>query len=530
MSRLILGSVLLVVANVLSAAAAPAPAADVSKLIDGEINARLQVEKIKAAPRADDVTLHRRLYLDLLGRIPTTDETTAFLNDKRPDRIDQLIDRLLIHPEMAVYWRRVLSGWLNAEQSGIARSPGYPEFLTYLEQSLAANKSWDKIAREALLPNEEVPTQKGASFFLAGRLVGDKESQFDNVTTAVASSLFGVQIQCAKCHDHPQVEDWTQDHYYGLGAVFSNLEKVLEKGSFVLKEKKAADVKFITRKKLEKIAKPMFLDSKVFNGTSANLRQDFVSHAVTSESSFFKRSLANRAWKQLMGRGLVEPVDQMHSENPASHPQLLERLADDTARNGFDLRRLLDGILHSDAYRRSTIWPSETRPKDDLYAVGILRPLSPQQMAWAIATATGYTDNLAARFTKELKDVPAKGAVGPDLHRRWERDREFDDMVDKFQNNGETFQANASQALFVTFSPFMQKMRKAAPGNLTQKLVATKSPAELAELAFRAVLSRPPTTEESAEFAKYLETGPKPFLCEEIVLLLISTAEFRFAH
>ncbi|MBL8797275.1 MAG: DUF1549 domain-containing protein [Planctomycetia bacterium] len=516
-----------------------------SKQIDNAIHARLKKDGIPAAPRASDARLLRRLYLDLVGRLPTVAEAEAFLTDPAPDKVHTLIDQLLSHPEMPVYWRRVIDRWLNGPLDRQARQVGHDEFLAWLERSLGEHKPWDRLARELLLPDAASPQQRGATFFLTSRLrAGDKAEQLDNLATSVSSGLFGVQLQCAKCHDHPFVDEWKQDHYYGLAAFFNRLEAKNEGGRSVLAERAAGEVKFVTRKKGEKTAPAMFLDSVVLDEAAPTLakgnaapsgtgsrRQKLIEHALRAESPYFKRSLVNRVWKQLLGRGLVEPVDQIHQANPASHPALLDALGDDFADHGFSLRRLMAGILHSETYLRDSQLATPKRPADELYAAAILKPLSGEQMAWSLAVATGYSDQLAARYAKDLKPAPAKGQLTPALRIRWEKELEFDAVVEKYRYAGESFQANATQALFATFNPFTQKLLQPAPGNLVQRLAAEKDNGQLARGAFLAILSRLPSAEEVTEVTKHLESaGNRTQVSADLVWALLSSAEFRFNH
>lgn len=541
-NALVVGLTAVLLASEISRGAEPDTAA-VSKRIDGEIQARLKKENVNAAPRADDARLVRRLYLDLLGRVPTAAEAEAYLADPAPDKVLVLIDQMLAHAEMPVYWRKVVDGWFNGPLDRQARQAGHDDFLAWLERSLAGRKPWDRLARELLLPDATDPDQRGAAFFLTSRLQGEKSAQLDNLATSVASGLFGVQLQCAKCHDHPFVDEWKQDHYYGLAAFFSRLEAKNENGRFSLMEKAAGEVKFLTRKQGEKTASAMFLDSVVLDpaapsakgdtpqGGATSRRQKLVEHALKSESPYFKRSLVNRVWKQLLGRGLVEPVDQIHSANPASHPALMEALADDLVSHGFNLRRLMASILRSETYLRDSRLVSAKRPADELYAAAILKPLTGEQIAWSLAVATGYSDQLATKFAKDLKPAPARGQINPSLRVRWEKDLEFDAIVEKYRFGGESFQANATQALFATFNPFTQKLLQPIQGNLVQRLAAEKENQKLVGQAFLAILSRNPSGEEIQEVVTHLESArDRNQASADLVWALLTSAEFRFNH
>lgn len=522
----------------------------VSRQIDTEISARLAQEKITPAPRADGATLLRRLYLDLLGRLPTVAETEAFLADTTRDKSTRLIDTLLVHPEMPVFWRKVVDGWLNGYLGRDSRGVGYPEYLDFLERSLAANKPWDQLARQLLLPNPTDPDQKGATHFIANRLNRSKEENLDHFATAVASGLFGVQMQCAKCHDHPFVDEWKQAHYYGIAAFFTRLERKPENG-LPFSERPDGEVKYLTRSKDERLAAAMFFDSVVLDaavgpakdgktpkreGPPVNRRELLANHALSPDSPYFKRSLVNRVWKQLLGRGLVEPVDQIHSANPASHPKLLDDLANDFAAQRFDLRRLLSGILHSETYLRASRLPGDARPPAELYAAAALKPLSGDQLAWSLATATGFTDQILLKWGKELKPAPEKGTLNTALRVRWERETDYDAIVEKYVASGESFQANVSQALFLTFNPAVLKIVQPAPNkpqmpNLADRLLAESEPTRRIELAYLAVLARRPTAEEIADGSAYLAAAGDPkSAVSDLVWALLNGSEFRFVY
>ena len=283
--------------------AQPAEIASVSRKIDAEISQRLAKEKIQPAGRADHARLVRRLYLDVLGRIPTATEAAAYRADPSPEKHHRLIDQLVAHPEMPVYWRKVIDGWLNGPLDRQSRSFGHDDFLKWMEQSIEKDKSWNRIAKELVLPDDADPNQRGAAHFLASRLQGEKVAQLDSIATSVASGLFGVQLQCAKCHDHPFVDEWKQDHYYGLAAFFNRLETKNANGKSTLIEKDVGEVKFTTRKKGDKIAVAMFLDSVVLDKAAAKSEKGpsrrvlLVEHALKPESPYFKRAFVNRMWK-----------------------------------------------------------------------------------------------------------------------------------------------------------------------------------------------------------------------------------------
>jgi hypothetical protein len=545
-SRSKLTVLIAVLAPVLATAAEPADRS-LPNQIDAEIAAVLRDQQLTPAPRASDAELLRRIYLDLLGRIPTPPETEAYLADSAPDKHHALIDRLLVHPEMPSYWKRVINHWLNGYQPRDGRPPYFDEFLAYLERSLAAGKPWDKLARELILPKAGDVDQRGASYFLASRLnSGDKLEQLDNLTTAVASSLFGVQLQCAKCHDHPFVDDWKQDHYYGLAAFFQRVERQNGDGIFTLRERADGETKFVTVKKEERTAAAMFLDGNVLDkpqelpkgadskkdaSDADGRRAKLITHAIDEGSPFFRRSVVNRVWKELLGRGLVEPVDQMHAANAATHPKLLDLLADDMDQHNYDLRRLLAGIMHSETYLRSSRWEGADRPDDELYAAAILRPLSGWQMAWSLQVATGGHEALAVRYAKDVKPTAGDpSGIAPALRTRWEKEVESEQMVEKFLVSGLAYEPNASQALYLTYGQPVQKLLSPTGKQLVAEL-AKLSDSPAADRACRQIFSRPPQSDESIVIEEFLRaSASREQACRDLVWSLLASAEFRFNH
>jgi hypothetical protein len=521
------------IATFLLAVTIPTQAADIrdlSQAIDARLATAHRVAGITPAPRAEQHELLRRIYLDVLGRIPTPEEAAAYLSDTDSEKHHKLIDSLLAHPEMPVYWRGVFHHWLNGTLD--EKRFREAEFLDFLEKRLGENAGWDKIARELLDPNEGDPVGANASYFLASRLAGgDRAAQLDAMTVAVSSVFFGVQMQCAKCHDHPTVRDWKQENYYGLAAFLGNT--YTEKGKSNLPslvEKAKGEVKFTGRKIGEQTARLLFLDGKVIDA-KAGRRKALITAGVTADSPYFKRAMANRMWKQLMGVGLVEPVDQIHQGNPASHPELLDDLAADFAKHGFDLRRLMGGILHSEAYLRSSRWKGTgPRPADNTYAVATLKPLSPPQLAMALAQATGYTDTLRAKYEREKAKLKLDTVTLGVVRKQFEREREYATLLTRFKQEGEAFQANASHALYLTYNPAVRTML--APGGLVGKLAKLPDAAEIARVAYLTVLSRQPSDEESATVAKHLATAgvSREELCRDVVWALLAGAEFRFNH
>jgi hypothetical protein len=356
--------------------------------------------------------------------------------------------------------------------------------------------------------------------------------QIDSMTVSVSSVFFGVQMQCAKCHDHPVVEAWKQENYYGLAAFLGRTFSTKAKtgNGPALTERADGEIKFSGRKNGEQVAKLLFLDGKVVDAKT-NRRKSLITVGVNETNPYFKRAMANRMWKQLMGVGLVEPVDQIFDNDQASHPELLADLAEEFAKSGFDLRKLMSAICHSDAYLRSTKWNgTQPRPEDKHYAVAVLKPLSPPQLAISLAQATGYADVLFAKYEREKDKLKLPTITMGVVRKQFERDREYGVLLTRFKQESDTFQANASHALYLSYNPLMKTML--APTGFVGKLAKTKDNNEIVRVAYLSVLSRTPTATELKDVSQYLSSPgtTREELCRDMLWALLTSPEFRFNH
>jgi Protein of unknown function (DUF1549)/Protein of unknown function (DUF1553) len=510
----------LLAAITVACASAPAWAdPQITQLIDERITARLRAENVAPVGRADAATLVRRVYLDLLGRPPTAAEAEAYLDDPAEDKHHRLIRKLRDYPEAAAHWRRVIAGWLQASHDTGSERDG-DELLGYLARAVAENRSWDVVARELLYPDPDRPGQRGAALYLARFLGGeDKKAGREAATVAVASAFFGAQLQCARCHDHPTVPAWTKAHFDGLRAFFDHTE--------VSPRAKSGD-RLIDKTPAKGATRPMFLDGKTFDPADKP-RARLARHALGPDATHFKRAVVNRVWKELLGRGLVEPVDMIHDRNPASHPALFDKLANDFAANGYNFDRLIASIMHSEAYQRSARWtgPADRRPASGLFAVAELRPLTGPQTAWALAAATGYSSEVVAHVRRI--SVPA-GGPGVSLGARfwWETTHEYAKLADTFRTGGPT--STAGHALYLTFDPLVARLLDHRWG-LVKELVDAEDDDERVRLAYLAVLSRRPTPDEVAIVKAHLKAAKtRAAGCQDVVWALLAGAEFRFNH
>jgi len=327
------------------------------------------------------------------------------------------------------------------------------------------------------------------------------------------------------------VPDWTQDHYYGMASFFNRTQeagKGKTKNAAEVMEKTAGEVMFVTVKGERRTAKMMFLSSRTVaepaakESVSFSRREQLVKTSL-EEKTFFSRAIVNRLWAYLMGRGLVHPVDQMHSANPPSVPDLLEWLADDLAAHGYDLDRLIAGLVSSRVYQlASTKSAASSEPMEKDFARAMLRALTPQQYAlsFVLAAGDGTFDDAASpeARARRFRELEGQGArlTKPDL---------LDPRTDRFQSS-------TGEALFLSNHAELQSLVAPSGANLVARLVAMKDTKQLIDTALWTVLSRPPEEDERAYLVTWIDAKKdhRAKACSELVWALLTSAEFRFNH
>jgi hypothetical protein len=553
--------------------------------IDALADASLAASDVSAAGPASDSEFIRRIYLDLIGRVPGVEETREFLADTaaNADARTQLIDRLLASPEHVRRMQYVLDEMIM-ERRGGANVPD-AEWQAWLRQAIADNRSWSWIANEILSADgAEEEKRPPAKFYL------DRNFASEVVTRDVGRVFLGVDLECAQCHDHPNIETYLQRHYYGINAFLSRSYVFTDAKSKkkMLGEKAEGEVKFTsvftdeeggTAPRLldlppiadpegtagEYVAKP---DKTTRGVPKYSRRQQLAEQMTAAENLDFRRNIANRIWALMAGRGLVEPLDVRHADNPAAHPELLNLLAEGLRDSGDDLRWLMREIALSNAYQRSsspveaeasqaadtqvveasldkTTETSDEGGSEPAAALDFqtarIKPLSPEQLAWSVMQVLGVTDKTLAAKQAELAkkdgDAGAKKADDPVWQEQVLREA-LKSNVDQFalqfagQGGQKTgFDATANQALFLINGPLVQGWLEPTGGSLTERLLKLEDNGQLTDELFLSVLGRQPNAEEAAEFQSVLgEADDRTQAVKDLIWALLASAEFRFNH
>ncbi|MFP6753205.1 MAG: DUF1553 domain-containing protein, partial [Pirellulaceae bacterium] len=434
------------------------------------------------------------------------------------------------------------------------------EWNGFLESSFRENKPWDQFARELIQAdgaNEQ--TRGSVKFFTAtGR------TSHDQMTQDIGRLLLGMNIHCAKCHDHPNVEQFKQADYFGLLA-FLNQSTVAKHSSLqksFLVEKVATgklefeSVFFPGEKKQvgprlpggDEIEIPTFEKGEEFAEPAADglpgvpkfrPRQLLAEKLTAATNRRFVENSVNRLWFLMMGRGLVEPLDMLHDANPASHPELLTLLADEFVAHQFDVKWLLRELALSRTYQRSSVFPKGVESKDApplSYQVANAKGLTPEQMAWSMMRVTGVLERIVKTPRPEDSAFTFKDYINGRIPAP---DNLADTMLlftSVFGNPpGEAeveFQPSMGQALFLMNEQLVLDWLKPSEGNLVDRLVKLEYPAQVTEELYLQILGRFPGEQEAALVAAHLEENKDRFpdAVSEYAWALVSSAEFKLNH
>jgi Protein of unknown function (DUF1549)/Protein of unknown function (DUF1553) len=501
--------------------------------------------KDAGAPRSDDAEFLRRVYLNLTGVIPSVEEARAFLADKAADKRVKLVDKLLASDGYSRHMTNLFDVLLMDRRTD--KHVKRPEWRAFLQTSFATNKPYDQFVREILSADGSDPkTRPAAKFFL------DRDGEPNVLTKDISRLFLGMNLHCAQCHDHPLVDAYKQDHYYGVLAFLNRSYVFLDKTTKVsiYAEKAEGDVIFqsVFVPKVTKNTGPRIPDGKVILEPKFDKGQEYVKPVGKGERGIpkfsrrallpeqivgkgnprFPRATANRLWFFMMGRGIVDPVEYDHSANPPSHPELLQMLSDEFAASKYDVKALVRAIVLSDTYQRSSEIPNGKEADPKTFAAASLKSLTPEQFAWSLMQATGLiaAERKAQGAKANEAAIYAKLAtqVGPfvSLFGTQPGDAAFN----------QEFEATLDQTLFLTNGATLRDWLSARPGSLIDRLNSQKESSLVAEELYLSVLSRLPTDDERKEVADYLTRRSAERLpaLQDLAWALLTSAEFRFNH
>lgn len=343
---------------------------------------------LRSGDRANDATLRRRLSLDLTGRLPT-------VGREKLD-VDAYVDELIGSQAFSDYWTLQFSKMMRLRPIN-GDLLGFDAYERWLRQKIEGDFNYQSMARELVLASGDSHSVGQANFY---RTVSGPRMQAE-----FSSELFmGTRLRCANCHDHP-FDHWTQDDYHGLAAIFAKVSS----GQQVQLNPRG----HVTHPVTLMPAEMRLPDGRKLADSTRDPRIDFANWLTNDDNPFFAKALVNRLWKQLMGRGLIEPVDDIRDTNPATHPELLTELTNDFIRHGYDFRRTIKLIACSDTYARRSL-PLNQMQQAQFYTHRIAKPMPPEVLADAISDVIGLSET----YGESDLDARAVEIIDPTIQSR----------------------------------------------------------------------------------------------------------------
>ncbi len=501
-----------------------------SQVIDLALEAAWLENGIVPAGVTEDAVFARRIYLDLVGRIPRESELNQFVNQPDSRKREQLVDSLLSTDEHATHMAEVLNAIFMGRKSPRRNGSGdKTEWMAFLTAAIHDNRPWNDVAREILLARPTRPEDRGAVWYLHAR-----QDKHQDIAEAVSKDFFGVRIDCAQCHDHPLASEIEQKHYWGLVAFFNRSKNVDSPNGPRIAESaiggfseftnvggKSAENKlvYLRAKTVEEIrpAKDMKeedLDDLYLPASDGepkipkfSRRQQFVDQVLVG-NPLVADAMVNRLWGWMYGRGLVHPVDSLDSFHPASHPGLLAWLARDFEHSKYDVRRLIRHLALSRAYQLDSHAQAGSDPK--WFASALAKPLTAESLYRSFQVALDLTD-------------PDVWNEGP---KRAQFANLFPDVL------AEESLANVTQGLWLTNSEPIREMVSAKNSKAIQAVLQIEKPDNLVERLFELIVGRDPDQDELKHCVEFLSSRAegRQQSVESLSWALLTSAEFRFNH
>ncbi|HEX7901074.1 MAG TPA: DUF1549 and DUF1553 domain-containing protein [Planctomycetota bacterium] len=564
-----------------------------TSLINQHIKAKWDEAGLKAAKRSDDAEFVRRVYLDIVGVIPSLEEAQKFLDDKAMSKRRQLIEALCKDERYAKHWGDVWSGVIVGFDND-QRDQGVRLKATEdIHAMLAKNVPHDEFARRVITVkgstterpgmSKEMEENKIEDVGLAGYVYNIQREAGKDFPLALVGKLtrsfMGVQIQCAQCHDHP-FDKWTQEEFYGMASFFGNVtarrQAFDEKAMMEYMKAQRAEAKPGEKKPAEPMKRPEYYvvvgdrdgertaaaarpgrrmpggggDLSIPDGKGGPVkasflvtgqgavagearRATFAKYMTSPDNLQFAKMQVNRVWAHFFGAGIVNPVDDFNAKNKATHPELLDGLAKDFIAHKYDNHWLIQAIAGSDAYQLTSKSTSKERDPatEKWFAIQRVRSLSPEQILRSLMEATNLGDAPTARAGRDRKAMPGGGLDG--------RERALFGLLNQFRSNfGDDegneivdFAGTIPSALLMMNSPVVGTATSSQRfGALGELLNKHATPEARIKAIYLSTLTRTPSDKELSRWKAHVTKSSLTSGYEDLIWTLLNTSEFLFNH
>jgi len=511
------------------------PTIEARNYIDEQVFAKLRKFQILPSELSSDQEFLRRVCLDLTGTLPPPRRVREFLEDKDPHKRDRLIETLLDTPEYVDYWSFRFGDLMRATTSTAFTPEGTKAYQDWVTNSIATNKPYDQMARERIAAQGDSAPSR--NFYYVGELTTP-----ETLMPELIRLFMGRHIECAQCHNHP-FENWTQNQFWGLGAFFGGYTEVrnLKSGDGLIVDvlggghvDKTKQEMLVTNPRTKEKVVPTFLDGKKLPENQWMDPRMRLAEWITSHP-YFAEATANRIWSYLFGRGIVDPVDDLRSTNPPTHPELLRALAEDFRSHGFDLKHLTRRIAESLTYQMSSA-STETNKDDTInYSHAQPRPLEAAVLLDAITSTTGVPEKFGFRALNQFEGGSTPAGVRamqmiPDLC-----PSPFMDAYGRSMRKNLPVgppKPNLLEALHMLAGPTFTSKISEDGGRLDRLEKKGASDEEIIDEFYLAALTRLPTPPEKTALLEFLalRSSRRQETLAGFVWAVISSREFVYNH
>ncbi len=504
----------------LAADETPEPAAfPPHNYIDELIAAEWKKIGLRPAPLADDYEFLRRVSLDLTGTLPTRERIEAFVASTDADKRAKVIDELLESGEYVDYWAHHWADLLRVHRRYLG-DKGMWSFWNWVRRAVRENWPVDRIARELITARGDLFANGATAYYF----IDEDPAQLAETT---AQLFLGVRLSCAKCHHHPY-EVWSQQDYYGLASFFTRIEvKDNGDGARYGGAKLLRPLSSVNKSRRLKMAMdPTLLGQPVDPAKIDDVRTELADWITSNDNPFFTRSFVNRYWARLMGRGLVEPVDDLRATNPPSMPELFEALNADFVAHDNNVKHLLRTICNSRVYQLASRASSQVDRDGMFYSHRRYSRLPAAVMLDAVSFATGTSESFtglpAGTRAIELPD-PTIPSYFLQAFGRSVRSSPCECATSN--------DPDLAQALHLVNSDSINGKLTAGGSRLDRLLQAEMDDTARVDELFFVTRSRPPSAEErKIALALIDQAEDRNTAFQDLLWALLNSTEFVFNH
>ncbi len=484
--------------------------------IDEHINGKLRKMRIRPSELCSDEEFLRRLYVDMTGLLPTLEEYERFFASPVDGRRAALIDELMQRKEFTELW---VMKWAERLQIRSTIEVSYKAMLLYynwLSERIAAGVPINQIVRDIVAASGGTFTNPATNFYQI-------EIDTLKLTENVAQSFLGMRIQCAQCHNHP-FDRWTMDDYYGFAAFFSQIGRKSgeDPREMVIFNSGGGDMRHPVG---ARVMAPKFLGGETPDLKGRDRRAVLADWLTAKDNRMFARNVANFIWAHFLGRGIVEPADDLRISNPPANDALLDALADHLIEYDYDLRRIVRDICLSQAYQRSTV-TNESNATDQInFSHAHVRRIRAESLLDSISAVTRTKNKFAGLpLGARAVQIPDGNTSDYFLTTFGRAKRESVCTCEVIM------EPNLSQALHLLNGENVH--RRIKDGGVVAGLIADGlKPLEVLDRLYLACLSRKPTEAEREALSKMLPAeGSAQAELEDVFWAILNSREFMFSH